>query len=335
VSFDGEGSKVRFVHDEDEPLDADAVILDETSMVDLELMNSLVRAIRPGARLIMVGDPDQLPSVGPGTVLKDLLECGRIATVRLTEIFRQAQSSNIVMGAHAVNRGEVPVLTHKTGDLFFLRRNSPQSAADTVVELCAERLPRNMGYSPEQIQVISPTRRGIAGTINLNRALQQALNPPRAGKAEYLSGNHLLRVGDRVMHIRNNYDLPWQSSDGIGSGLGVFNGDVGTIADIDQKAETVLVRYDDRIVYYPFELLDELEPAYAMTVHKSQGSEYPVVVFVASRAASRLLNRAVFYTAMTRAQELLVIVGEEEVVRCMVGNNRPGKRYSGLKYRMV
>lgn len=335
VSFDGESPVYSFVHDEDEPIDADAVILDETSMVDVDLMNSLVRAVRPGARLVMVGDPDQLPSVGPGNVLKDLLASEKIPTVRLHEIFRQAQESNIVMAAHAVNRGEIPELRHKSGDLYFLRRKTPQSVVNTVVELCTERLPRNMGISPEQIQVLSPTRKGIAGTANLNAALQQALNPASPGKAERRFGEYLFRTGDRVMHTKNNYDLPWQSADGKEHGLGVFNGDVGVIADIDQRAETIMVRYDERIVYYPFELLDELEPAYAMTVHKSQGSEYPAVVFVASKAAPQLLNRAVFYTAITRAQDLLVIVGDEEVVRCMVENNRRSKRYSGLKYRML
>jgi exodeoxyribonuclease V alpha subunit len=298
-------------------------------------MNSLVRAVRPGTSLIMVGDPDQLPSVGPGNVLKDLLASEKIATVCLTEIFRQAQSSNIVMSAHAVNRGEVPVLKHKTGDFFFMKRESPQSVVDTVVELCTDRLPRNMGFPPEQIQVLSPTRRGTAGTANLNSALQQALNPPMQGKDERRSGDYLFRTGDRVMHIRNNYDLPWQSSDGRDHGLGVFNGDVGVISEIDSRSETVLVRYEERLVYYPFELLDELEPAYAMTVHKAQGSEYPAVILIASQAAPQLLNRAVFYTAITRAQSLLVIVGEDQVVSGMVNNNRRSKRYSGLKYRMI
>jgi len=335
VSYSPEESGFTFVHDEDEPLDADVVILDEVSMVDVDLMDALLRAIRPGAKLVMVGDPDQLPSVGPGNILKDLLDSGRIATVRLTEIFRQAQQSNIVVGAHDVNRGKVPELRHKSGDFFFIKRADPKSVVETVVELCAERLPKNMGLSAEQIQVLSPTRRGISGTENLNLALQQALNPPAANKAEYKSGSFLFRTGDRVMHIRNNYDLPWQSVDGRERGLGVFNGDVGNIIEIDKRAENVVVRYEDRIVFYPFELMDELEPAYAMTVHKSQGSEYPAVVFVASQAAPQLLNRAVFYTAITRAQKLLVIVGEEDVVVQMVNNNRRSKRYSGLKYRLM
>ncbi|MGI6577760.1 MAG: ATP-dependent RecD-like DNA helicase [Eubacteriales bacterium] len=335
VSFSPDETGFQFVHDEDEPIDADAVILDEMSMVDVDLMNALLKAIRPGAKLVMVGDPDQLPSVGPGNILKDLLDSDRIATVRLTEIFRQAEESNIVTGAHAVNQGKVPELKHKTGDFFFIRRGRPQNVVDTVVELCTERLPNNMGLTTDQIQVLSPTRRGIVGTENLNLALQQALNPPAANKAEIKSGQYLFRTGDRVMHIRNNYDLPWQSVDGKDHGIGVFNGDVGNVYEIDKRAENMVVRYEDRIVFYPFELLNELEPAYAMTVHKSQGSEYPAVVFVASQAAPQLLNRAVFYTAITRAQKLLVIVGEEEVVVRMVNNNRRSKRYSGLKYRLM
>lgn len=335
VSYNADDVGFTFVHDEDEPLDADAIILDEVSMVDVDLMYALVRAIRPGAKLVMVGDPDQLPSVGPGNILKDLLESDRIASVRLTEIFRQAEQSNIVLSAHSVNRGEIPKLKHSTGDFFFIRRRNPQDVVQTVVELCAERLPRNMGFSQDQIQVLSPTRRGVVGTQNLNVELQRAINPQSSKKPERHSGDYLFRTGDRVMHIRNNYDLPWQSVDGRDKGVGVFNGDVGVIYEIDNRAENIAVRYDDRIVFYPFELLNELEPAYAVTVHKSQGSEYPAVVFVASRAAPQLLNRSVFYTAITRAQELLVIVGEEEVIAHMVNNNRRSMRYTGLKYRLM
>lgn len=334
VDFSTDGPGFQFVHDEDEPIDADVIVLDETSMVDLELMNAVVKAMKPEARLVLVGDPDQLPSVGPGNVLKDLLTSGMIASVRLTEVFRQAQGSNIVLAAHEVNRGNPPFLKNKTGDFFFVQRMDPQSTAETVVDLCIRRLPQNMGFSPDQIQVLSPTRRGVAGTANLNALLQEALNPPAPGRSERRAGEYLFRTGDRVMHIRNNYDLHWQSPDGSERGLGVFNGDVGVIGEIDLRAETLMVRYDDRIVYYPFDLLGELEPAYAMTVHKSQGSEYPAVVFVASQAAPQLLNRSVFYTAITRAQSLLVIVGEEGIVSTMVRNNRRSKRYSGLKYRL-
>lgn len=335
VSYNADDVGFAFVHDEDEPLDADAIILDEVSMVDVNLMYALVRAIRPGAKLVMVGDPDQLPSVGPGNVLKDLLESERIASVRLIEIFRQAEQSNIVLSAHSVNKGELPKLKHSTGDFFFMRRKNPRDVVQTVVELCAERLPQNMGFRPDQIQVLSPTRRGVIGTENLNLELQKAINPSSKNKAERQSGGNMFRTGDRVMHVRNNYDLPWRSIDGRENGIGVFNGDVGVVYEIDNRAENLAVRYDDRIVFYPFELLSELEPAYAVTVHKSQGSEYPAVVLVASKTAPQLLNRAVLYTAITRAQELLVIVGEEEIVARMVNNNRRSMRYSGLKYRLM
>ncbi len=335
VDFSGEtgGRGFRFVHGEDDPLDADVVILDECSMVDIELMYSVVSALKGGARLILVGDPDQLPSVGPGNVLGDMIASGVIRTVRLTEIFRQAQLSNIVMSAHAVNRGEMPELRQKSGDFFFLKRRSPQAVVETVVDLCTRRLPQSMGIEPSQIQVLSPTRRGVTGTENLNNALQAVLNPPEKGKPERRSGGYIFREGDRVMHIKNNYDLMWSSEDGS-SGMGVFNGDVGEVCGIDSRGENLLVKYDDRYVTYPFPLLDELEPAYAITVHKSQGSEYPAVVLVASQAAPQLLNRPVFYTAITRAQNLRVIVGDEGVVETMVKTGRKSKRYSGLRYRL-
>lgn len=335
VDFSSGEAGFSFVHDAENPLAADVVVLDECSMVDLALFSALLDALRPEARLILVGDPDQLPSVGPGCVLGDLLSCGTIKTVRLTEIFRQARSSNIVLAAHAVNRGEVPELRHKSGDLFFVRRADAVRTAETVVDLCARRLPANMGFDPAQIQVLSPTRRGPAGTAELNRLLQAALNPPAEGKAERRNGDFTFRTGDRVMHIQNNYDLQWRSTDSAENGMGVFNGDVGTIVEIDTRAETATVRYDDRIVVYPFELMEQLEPAYAVTVHKSQGSEYPAVVLVASDAPPRLMTRPVFYTAITRAQRLLVIVGSEAAVETMVRNNRRRRRYSGLRARML
>ncbi len=334
VDHDSDGYGFNFVHDAEDPLVADAVILDECSMIDLPLFAALIDALKPEARLVLVGDPDQLPSVGPGSVLADLLSCGAIKTVRLTEIFRQAQQSNIVMAAHAVNRGELPPLGHKSGDLFFIKRWEASEAADTVVDLCARRLPKNMGFEPSQIQVLSPTRRGAAGTNELNRRLQAALNPPSPQKNERRNGDYIFREGDRVMHIKNNYDLLWRSTTSAESGLGVFNGDVGVIESIDTRAETLVVRYDERWVVYPFELLDQLEPAYAMTVHKAQGSEYPAVVLLASDASPRLLTRPVFYTALTRAQQLLVIVGDEPTVSSMVQNNRRRKRYTALKWRM-
>ena len=335
VDFTYEGAGFKFIHGADDPIDADVVILDETSMVDISLFSSLLEALAPETRLILVGDKDQLPSVGPGNVLADLLTSGVIETVRLTEIFRQAHSSNIVLGAHAVNSGEMPPLKQKSGDLFFIAKRDPSAVSETVVDLCTRRLPAGMGFEPSQIQVLSPTRRGTAGTYSLNNMLQEALNPPSADKSERRSGEFIFRQSDRVMHIRNNYDLQWQSMFSGESGMGIFNGDIGIIEDIDDRSQQVLVRYDDRLVYYPFELLNELEPAYAMTVHKSQGSEYPVVVLVASDAAPQLLTRQIFYTAMTRAQQLLVIVGSEEIIARMVATNRRAGRYSGLKYRIT
>jgi len=335
VQFDDSGEGFSFLRCEDDPLPADVVILDETSMVDITLMSALLAALKPDARLILVGDPDQLPSVGPGNVLKDLLTCGILETAALRDIFRQAQNSNIVVNSHAVNRGEMPNLKNKEGDFFFIKRDTPETVLETVVDLCIRRLPVNMGFEPSQIQVLSPTRKGGTGTARLNAALQDALNPPAPGKHERRSGEYIFRTGDRVMHIRNNYNLQWFPTSGGAGGLGVFNGDIGEILEIDAASETMLVLYDDRIVYYPFDLLSELEPAYAMTVHKSQGSEYPAVVLVASSAASsRLLSRQVFYTAITRARKLLVIVGEEQVVSAMVANNRRGVRYSGLRSRL-
>lgn len=322
-----------FVHGADDPLTADVVILDECSMVDLPLFAALIEALKPDARLILVGDPDQLPSVGPGSVLADLLASGTVETVRLVDIFRQAQSSNIILAAHSVNRGELPELRHKDGDLYFIQRGEATDVADTVVDLCIRRLAK-MGFEPERIQVLSPTRRGPAGTASLNRLLQAAINPPSERKAERKNGEFVFREGDRVMHIKNNYDLQWRSTTTSETGMGVFNGDIGRIDEINNRAETLAVRYDDRYVVYPFELLDQLELAYAMTVHKSQGSEYPAVVLVASDASPRLLTRQVFYTALTRAQSLLVIVGSRQTVAQMVTTNRRTRRYSGLKYRL-
>ena len=324
-----------FKRGREDPINADVVILDETSMVDISLLNSLLLALRGDARLIMVGDPDQLPSVGPGNVLRDLLRSGRINTVRLTEIFRQAENSNIVLNAHRINRGEFPQLKYTQGDFYFVARNSAASTAETIVDLCKTRLPKSMGVDPSQIQVLTPTRRGEAGTASLNAMLQKALNPEAEGKAERRFGDYTFRTGDRVMHIRNNYDLAWRAAEGAGSGLGVFNGDIGVVLEIDNRSETAIVRYDDRLVDYPFDLLNELEPAYAMTVHKSQGSEYKAVVLAAADAPRQLLSRSVLYTAVTRAQELLVIVGSDSVLQRMVENNEKHNRYSGLKVRMT
>lgn len=334
VDISPETGMMQFVHNESEPLQCDAVIVDETSMVDLLLMHALVKALPSGCRLILVGDPDQLPSVGAGNLFSDLIRSERIQTVRLTEIFRQARESLIVMNAHAVNHGELPDLTAKDRDFFFLRRLDGASVVQTVCELCSRRLPENMGISPADIQVLSPTRKGECGTFSLNLALQSVLNPPSPDKREKKIGDFTFREGDRVMQIRNNYDILWKRTDGFGLGTGIFNGDIGSIEAIDPAEETVTVRFDDREAEYTFDMLTELEPAYAMTVHKSQGSEYRAVVLACHRGSPYLLTRSVLYTAITRARELLIAVGNEDVLRTMVENDRQLKRYSGLKWRM-
>lgn len=332
--YDPESGSMLFVHDEGEPLDADALIVDEASMIDLMLMSALLRAMRPGCRLILVGDPDQLPSVGAGNVFSDLIRSGVIHTVRLTEIFRQARQSLIVMNAHAINRGQMPELGVKDRDFFFLRRTGGEDLVQTIRELCALRLPKNMGIPPEEIQVLSPTRKGMVGTGNLNRKLQELLNPPDSEKKERVYGDFLYREGDRVMQIRNNYDLVWRYADRAGSGTGIFNGDVGVVQSMDMAAQTMTVRFDDRLADYSFDLLSELEPAYAITIHKSQGSEYRAVILAALGTSPYLLTRSVLYTAVTRARELLIIVGSEQTIAAMVENDRPQKRYSGLKLRL-
>ena len=334
AQFDPDSGAMAFVHDEDEPLKCDAMIIDETSMVDLQLMASLLKALRPQCRLILVGDPDQLPSVGAGNVFSDIIRSGVAKTVCLTEIFRQARESLIVMNAHAVNHGELPVLTVKNKDFFFMKRRSGESVVQTIQELCAARLPKNMGIASSEIQVLSPTRRHETGTVELNKALQAVLNPPAPGKREKQFGDFSYREGDRVMQIRNNYDIIWKRTDGLGAGTGVFNGDIGTITKIDFAAETLTVVFDDRETAYGFDLLRELEPAYAMTVHKSQGSEYRAVILAAWSGSQLLLTRSILYTAITRARELFIIVGNEEIIAAMTRNDRQQRRYSGLKLRL-
>ena len=323
-----------FVRDEDNPLKADAVIVDEMSMVDILLLDSLLRAVPDTARLILVGDPDQLPPVGPGFPFGDMLRSGILPSVRLTEIFRQAQQSLIVMNAHRVNQGQMPELRDVKNDFFFLNSASEEAVAQTICGLCSTRLPKNMGIPAEQIQVLSPTKKGIAGTVNLNRLLQACLNPPTPTKKERQFGDFVFREGDRVMQIRNNYDIMWKKTDASGVGTGVFNGDVGIVRAIDPSMEQMTVEFDDRLVDYDFTQLNELELAYAMTVHKSQGSEYRAVVLAAWGGSAYLLNRSVLYTAITRARELLIITGRPETVATMTENIRPGKRYSGLKLRL-
>lgn len=334
--FDERTGQLVFAHNERNPLKADAVIVDETSMVDITLMSALLSALREDCRLVLVGDPDQLPSVGAGNLLSDLLRSCRVPKVRLTEVFRQAAESAIIRSAHQVNQGIVPVLKNdSTQDVFFLRRPEPLSAEETIVELVSKRLPEKMGIPVGQIQVLSPTRKYDCGTGSLNRALQAAVNPPSPQKGERKFGSYIFRLGDRVMQVKNNYDVMWKNTDGTEAGMGVFNGDVGRIIEVDNRLEKVTVDFEGHIVDYSPDMLAELEPAYAVTVHKSQGSEYRAVVLTALDTAPRLLTRGVLYTAITRARELLVIVGEESVIARMTSNNRQSKRYSGLRWRLT
>lgn len=334
--FDPKTGDLVFTHNERDPLKADAVIVDETSMVDIILMAALLSGLREDCRLVLVGDPDQLPSVGAGNLLSDLIRSGIVPMVRLSEVFRQAAQSAIIRSAHQVNRGVVPELRNDSAqDVFFLRRSDPVAAEETVVELVSRRLPENMGIPSHQIQVLSPTRKYDGGTASLNRAIQAAVNPPAEGKGERKFGPYTFRQGDRVMQVKNNYDVMWRTADGLEAGMGIFNGDIGHILEVDNRRELVTVDFEGRLVEYAPDMLGELEPAYAVTVHKSQGSEYRAVVLTALDTAPRLLTRGVLYTAITRARELLVIVGDEAVVAKMTANDRQAKRYSGLRARLA
>ena len=334
AGIDPHTGELFFSKNEEDPLKADAVIVDEMSMVDILLLHSLLRAIPQRARLILVGDPDQLPPVGPGFPFSDMLRAKTLPTVRLTEIFRQAQESLIVMNAHSVNAGTMPELRNRKSDFFFLPCRSEEEVAQTIQGLCQTRLPKNMGIPAGEIQVLSPTKKGGAGTVHLNKILQASLNPPSADKKEKAFGEILFREGDRVMQVKNNYDILWRKADSSMIGAGIFNGDVGIIQSIDMNLEIVTILFDDRIAEYDFTQLIELEPAYAMTVHKSQGSEYRAVVLSAWNASPYLLSRSILYTAITRARELLIVVGREDTIAQMVANAKVGRRYTGLKLRL-
>ena len=334
MSWNEQTGDVTFTKNEKEPLEADAVIVDEMSMVDLALFSALLRALRPGTRLVLVGDADQLPSVGAGNVFSDLIRSGRVETVFLREVFRQAEQSAIIRNAHAVNLGQPPQLANNQGDFFFLCRRDGERTLSTVVELCKTRLPDHMGIPADQIQVLTPTRKGPSGTENLNRCLQAALNPPAADKREIQWGERLFRTGDRIMQTKNNYNVVWEKADGT-VGTGMFNGDVGRIVEIDPSGELLVVNFDDRIATYTLDMLNEIDLAYAMTVHKAQGSEYQCVVLAAMPAAPSLMVRGVLYTALTRARELLIVVGDDAAIRPMAANDRQQRRYSGLRWRLA
>ncbi len=326
-----------FARNENNPLEADVVIIDEMSMVDVLLMNHLLKAIVPGTRLVLVGDVDQLPSVGAGNVLKDIIMSGVIKTVKLTEIFRQAQMSMITVNAHRINRGEAPILNLSHKDFFFIRHASPTAALKTIGELCSGRLPAKYGYNPvKHIQVLTPTKKGVTGVASLNIELQKLLNPRDGRKMEKAYGDFVFREGDRVMQIRNNYELRWKRvSSGKGEGLGVFNGDTGTIRRIDHQEQKIEVLFEDeRLVEYDFSILDEIEPAYAITVHKSQGSEFPVVIMPVFPGPEVLMTRNLLYTAVTRARELVILVGSEKALHRMVANLRETMRFSGMAEKL-
>lgn len=333
--FDDVTGKLVFTHGQDDPLKADAVIVDETSMVDIPLMAALLKGLRSDCRLVLVGDPNQLPSVGPGCLLADLLKSGIIPAISLIEIFRQAAMSAIVRSAHEIHHGIVPQLRSFDGDFFFLKRYQPQKAVDTIVELVKTRLPAKMGIPSNQVQVLSPTRRYLTGTANLNRELQAALNPPAPDKPERPFGSVTFRLGDRVMQVKNNYDVMWLDRGKGESGLGIFNGDIGEIVEVEQGGGSLTVDFDGKQVLYTPEALGELELAYAVTVHKAQGSEYPAVVLACLEAAPMLLTRSVLYTGVTRAKSLFIGVGDERVFARMVENNRPQRRYSALAARLA
>lgn len=328
------GESVVFSKHEGDPLNCDALVLDECSMVDITLMCSLLKALKPGCRLVLVGDADQLPSVGPGNVFSDIIRSQTVPTVRLTEIFRQKGDSRIVRNAHMINRGEHPDFEANTGDFFRLRRLNGGTAVETIVELCARRLPDNMNIPSASIQVLSPTRKGETGTVNLNKRLQAVLNPPSESKKEKLFGEVIFRVGDRVIQTKNNYDTIWKTKGGV-SGAGVYNGDIGTIVQIDPLTETLTVDFEDKFATYSFEMLNELEHAWALTVHKSQGSEYRAVVLALSGDVQMLLTRGVLYTAVTRAKELLIMVGDDNIAHRMIDNNKQSRRYSALRLRLI
>lgn len=335
--FSESENMMRFGKTREDPLDYDAVIVDEASMIDLMLMNGLVSAVRPGTRLIIVGDADQLPSVGAGNVLRDIIDSEYIYCTKLTEIFRQAKESMIVVNAHRINKGEYPDCNAREKDFFLLRRSSEKEMLATIKQLCLTRLPDYYeDISPTaDIQILTPVRKGLLGSINLNRELQEILNPPGAGIEEKSFGDRIFREGDKVMQIKNNYQMTWKNLEDFTEGEGVFNGDVGFIQKVDREFSEITVVYDEvKYVTYNFSQLDELELAYAVTVHKSQGSEFPIVIMPVSWFPPMLATRNLLYTAVTRGKKAVVLVGSENKLNAMVDNDRISERFSGLGIRL-
>ena len=340
------GEEGSFARNQENPIEGDCVIVDETSMVDLMLMRSLLRAIEPGTRLLLVGDADQLPSVGAGNVLGDILQSGAVPAVRLTDIFRQGETSRIVVNAHRINHGEMPLLNEKGTDFFFERKEGFGQTARTIVQLVTQRLPKFLGFAENErtaqavrnIQVLAPARKGECGVVALNALLQAALNPPGPARPSLTYGETVFRLGDKVMQTRNDYQIEWRKEtvSGWEDGAGVFNGDVGFITQVDEEEHSLTVLFDEeREVVYQSGQLENLDLAYCLSVHKSQGSEFPVVVMPVAGGPPMLLTRNLFYTALTRARSLVVLVGREEVVRQMVENDHILKRYTTLTQRLI
>ena len=334
-----EKKSINFERNEENPLEADVVIIDEMSMVDLHLFQSLLRAVSVGTRLIMVGDVDQLPSVGPGQILKDLIASEQFPVVILKKIFRQAGESDIVVNAHRINRGEAIKLDNKSKDFFFLERSDVNVIYKHMVQLVSEKIPRYVEASPYDVQVLTPMRKGSLGVEVLNKILQQYLNPPDASKAEHTYGEGFFRVGDKVMQIKNNYQLEWEVVSRYGipvdKGMGIFNGDTGIVKEINDYSQTMIVEYDEkRLVTYAYAQLDEIELAYAITIHKSQGSEYPAVIMPILTGPKMLFNRNLLYTGVTRAKKCVTILGSSKMLEIMIDNKSEGVRYTGLEKRI-
>lgn len=335
----GDTSGMHFERNEENPLDADAIIIDETSMVDIYLMQALLRAVNPGTRLILVGDVNQLPSVGAGNVLRDMIDSDCFNVVRLTRIFRQAAESDIIVNAHKINAGEEIPLGKKSRDFLFIRRDQPDAIINAMITLVREKLPNYVHAEPFDIQIMTPMRKGALGVERLNGILQEFLNPKASSKAEKEAGGTIYRVGDKVMQIKNNYQIEWETRNRYGipvdSGMGVFNGDIGIIREINTFAEELTVEFDEgRMVEYTFKQLEELELAYAITIHKSQGSEYPAVVIPVHAGPRMLMTRNLIYTAVTRARRCVCLVGIPETFQAMVDNEVEQRRYTGLKERI-
>lgn len=329
VEFDV-GGKLRFKHNENDPLDCDVLVVDEMSMVDVMLFESMLRAVRLGCKLVMVGDSDQLPSVGAGNLLRDIIDSKTIAVIELKEIFRQARESCIVTNAHKIVSGEYPDLTQKNNDFFFFKREDYDKAVRLIVDLVKTRLPKAYGFSPtENIQILTPSRKGTLGTVELNKVLQNELNPPDKSKPEHKGYLYTYRVGDKVMQTKNNYDIVWRKDDEQGSGI--FNGDIGRIVNINTTAMTAVIDFDGRVASYPFDLLSQVELAYAITVHKSQGCEFDAVIMPILGGFEKLYYRNLLYTAVTRAKRLLILIGSEAKINSMVDNNRRTRRYTCLR----